>query len=161
MKNITLKIFNGYPAAGNEEVYKYFETLEQGTILELKAVEQSTGTVPMLRTWRGWMGEVAQHMAHKGCTMPLYIDGDGDPHGTRPFNADDSHELFTLKFLGTDEKGARLSWSMSKSGETELAPKSRRLYAMQKLEVWATENGIPIRIPKKCEYRDLCEETEQ
>ena len=114
----------------------------------------------MLRTWRGWMNETAIHMAAAGCTMPLYIDSNGVPHGTRPFRADDAHDLFTSMWLGCDEEGKRYSWAMSKNGDANLAPFSKRLYAMDKHVAWCAERGIKITIPRQGEYAEAMREQE-
>ena len=115
----------------------------------------------MGQTWRMWMKEVAAHMCHAGCTMPHYYDSKGNPHGSRPFNASDAHELFTSQFLGKDEEGDRLSWKMDSDGGVKVATKEQRLFAMDKFVVWATERGIPITIPRRGDYANYREMQER
>lgn len=135
-----------------EEVAK----LKIGGIAHVEFSDKDPGSVNMLRTWRGWMGETARHMAHMGCTMPLYIDSQGNPHGSRPFNADDAHELFTSKYLGSDESGRRKSWTMSRKDDgTVQASIGDRLWAMDRHLEWATEKGIKLTIPRNSEYTKL------
>lgn len=130
--------------------------------LVVRRKESGTGSTPMLRTWRKWMAETAQYMAASGCSMPGYIDRRGEPHGRRPFNADDAHELFTMRWLGSDEKGNRYSWKMrDNSGEVTPAPKSKRLYAMDKHLAFATERGIKLTVPREGEYAELSRRQEQ
>lgn len=151
--NRALNVADGYMCDG----------LKSGPVeLIVKRHEPGTGSVPMLRTWRGWMGETAEYMAASGCTMPGYIDSKGNAHGKRPFNADDAHELFTMRWLGSDENGNRYSWKMrDKSGEVTPAPKSKRLYAMDKHLAWATERGIKLTVPRDGEYAKLSKRQEQ
>ena len=129
------------------------ERLQIGEVLEVDMPSASTGTVSMLRTWRMWMAEIANYMAANGSTMPLIPN---KPQlGTRPYNADDAHEAFTYLLLGCDDHGQRFSWSMGKGKNT--APKSKRLYAMDKLLHWALEKGITLKMPRNSEYAKLKE----
>lgn len=99
------------------------------------------------------MKVVADHMAANGVTMPLMINKHGKMHGSRPFNADDAHELFTSQFLGLDERGNRLSWVMSEGDST--ATKEQRYVAMTKLQAWCFDKGINLPIPRESEYQDI------
>lgn len=137
----------------NDAARKLVNSTGNHAPVKLKDAETDTGSLSMLQTWRMWMREVAAHMTHQGCTMPLYFDSKGQPHGTRPFNENDAHELFTGKLLGRDKDGKRLSWA-KKNGE-QIATKEQRLFAMDKLVVWATERGIPITIPNSGDYADF------
>lgn len=129
-----------------------------GSVVNIEFSDKDPGSVNMLRTWRGWMNETATHMAHMGCTMPLYIDSKGDPHGSRPFNADDAHELFTMKYLGSDDQGRRKTWSMSRKDDgTVQASIGDRLWAMQSHLDWCSERGINITIPRNSEFNQLTE----
>lgn len=160
MAELLLKKCGGMYAPYGDESKEIFKKIPLGKVMRCEIKSESTGTIPMLRTWRGWMAETARHMAHMGCTMPLCIDANGNPHGSRPFNADDAHELFTMKWLGADEDGRRYSWSMSNSGELIQAPFSKRLYAMDKHVQWCAERGIKITIPRTGEYAEGMREQE-
>lgn len=106
------------------------------------------------------MGSVADHMASQGAEMPLYPGS----KRTRPFNADDAHEAFTMLLLGCDDDGNRYSWAKGSSGANgkPVAPKSKRVYAMTKMEHWMIERGIKYLNPaEKNEYRDALNEQEQ
>jgi hypothetical protein len=147
----------------SDEALEVVKKLQPGQWLMLSPVERSTGTVPMLRTWRGWMRQTATRMAAGGCFMPLCFDADGNPHGRRPFNEYDAHELFTLKWLGADENGQRYSWAMRKTSNSDAvpAPRDRRLYAMDKHVAYCAERGIALTIPRNSEYWQLTQEQEK
>lgn len=131
------------------------------SIVKLKVADTDTGSLSMMKTWRMWMAEAAVHMCHLGCSMPLYYDGDGNPHGTRPFNENDAHELFTSKLLGTNDLGERLSWKMDSDGGATVATREQRLLAMDKFDNWAAERGIRITIPRLGAYAEYKECQEQ
>jgi hypothetical protein len=131
------------------------------SILKLKVADTDVGSLSMSKTWRMWMAEVATHMCHMGCSMPLYYDGDGNPHGERRFNKNDAHELFTSKFLGSNNAGDRLSWQMDSDGGASVATREQRLFAMDKLDTWAAERGIRITIPRLGAYAEYREMQEQ
>ena len=121
-----------------------------------------TGSLSMLKTWRKWMAETSHYMAASGCTMPTYCDREGVAHGKRPFNENDAHELFTMRWLGSNEHGVRYSWSMSrKNPYAVVAPKGKRLFAMDRHLEWATERGIKLTIPNSGEYAKLQREQNQ
>ena len=122
-----------------------------GDTFEIDLPTASTGSISMLKTWRMWMAQIAKHMADRGSVMPLFPS---DPsYGSRPFNADDAHESFTHAMLGCDEHGVRYSWGMG-AGKLK-APKSKRLYAMDKLQAFAFKRGIVLKIPVNSEYRKI------
>lgn len=158
---LLLKKCGGMYAPYGDESKAAFRKVPLGKVMRCEVKNESTGTVPMLRTWRGWMAETARHMAAMGCVMPLYIDSKGVPHGTRPFNADDAHELFTIQWLGCDEDGRRYSWAISNNPDVTVAPKSKRLYAMDKHVQFCAERGIKITIPRNGEYADGMREQER
>ena len=145
----------------DQAALKYVAELDNGAEVLLKETTADAGTNSMLSTWRMWMGEVAAHMRHAGCSMPLYYDSRGNPHGKRQFSDQDAHELFTMQMLGADQDGKRLSWKLSKADGEKVATKEQRLFAMDKLVVWATERGIPITIPRLGEYADYREMQER
>jgi len=125
---------------------------EKAVIVEVKPVV--IGKWSMTRLWRKWMQQTAGFMAANGVTMPLYIDSKGKHHGSRPFSAQDAHELFTDKWLGT-VNGKRLSWAKQAHDGMRPATKGERLLAMQKHEAWATQHGITLLNPRESEYRTL------
>lgn len=119
------------------------------------AITESNGNGKwgMARLWRKWMDITATFMAHNGAVMPLMIDKDGNPYGSRPFNANDAHELFTSQWLGLNEKGERLSWKKSEGVNT--ADKGQRFVAMMKHENWCVEKGINLPKPRNSELAEL------
>lgn len=136
----------------NDKGTKFFEGLAVGDELLANFPDEFAGTIPMLRTWRKWMQETATAMCHYGCTMPLFVDSKGVPHGTRPYSAEDAHIQFTSVYLGVDEQGRRKSWSMSESMEEVQASAGDRLWAMDQHLQWCAEKGIKLTIPVKSEY---------
>lgn len=157
MARLQFKNINGTLIGFNEHGINYLRGIREKQIVEMKVVETNVGSFAMVKTWRMWMKEIALHMSHKGCTMPLYIDPDGIPRGSQPFDGDDAHELFTKKWLGTDKNGIRYSWGMTSDGDHSVAPKSLRLHAMDHCVQWSAEQGIAITIPREGEYRDYAE----
>jgi hypothetical protein len=150
---------DGLLEAGDDETMAYIKSMKPAELVVVKAPAKNAGTIPMLRTWRGWMAETAKFMAWQGCTQPLYIRGNGEHVGSRPFNANDAHELFTAQWLGVDENGKRYSWAVrTKDTDCTVAPKSRRLYAMDRHLAWATDRGINLMIPRNSEYEQLTKE---
>lgn len=120
---------------------------------------QGLGKWGMSRLWRSWMSVVASYMAQNGAKMPLMIAKDGSHYGSRPFNAQDAHELFTAQFLGLNENGERLSWRRS-DGE-DVADKGQRFVAMLKLQTWCIDKGINLPMPRESEFHDLNEKQNQ
>lgn len=119
--------------------------------IELKKAEPPS-TLSMKRTWRMWMEDTAKWMAANGATMPLYHKPDGTPVGKRPFNKDDAYECFLRLWGGEDEDGDR--------EHQESTDKAVLLYIMDKHLAWASERGIPLRIPKDGEYMRLTKRAE-
>lgn len=128
--------------------------LEHGTFVELDYKDSSRGSQSMLNTWMLWMGQTAAFMAAKGCTMPLYIDSQGNHHGSRPFAKEDAHALFTMTYLGADEQGRRKSWSRNQNPDEVQASMTDRLWAMECHIEWCAERGIQITIPRKGEFQE-------
>lgn len=158
---IEMRLMDGKLIPFGNAAQRYLNTLPNSSVVKLRTVEESVGSDSMARTWRKWMGEISEHMAGAGVTMPLYIDSTGKHHGQRPFNAKDAHELFTMQFMGADSVGRRYSWAMNPDGGETVAPKSKRLYAMDKLVQWCAERAIPITIPRKGEYADAIRDQEK
>ena len=134
------------------------DELEEHKHLIVKTQDANTGKWGMARLWRSWMATTARFMAASGVTMPLMLSEDGRQWGQRDFNADDSHELFTSKWLGVGEDGNRLSWSKSGNGGKRAATKGERYNALRQHEQWCIERGITILIPRDSEYEQLTQE---
>ncbi len=134
------------------------EELEINPVLIVTAQSASTGKWGLARLWRMWMGTTADWMAAKGCTQPLYIDPEGKYHGSRKFNAEDSHSLFTSLWLGTDENGLRLSWAKKAHDGMRAATKGERFGALRSHEEYATERGLILLKPRDSEYQKLTDE---
>ena len=121
---------------------------------------KNNGTLPMLKLWRAWMGQIADFMNKRGRRMPLYMDENGNPKGERLMTGDDCHHAYTHLAMGCDENGVRLSWAMSDGGSSggRLATTGERLRAMDVIWQWAMGEGIPLVNPENSEYRKLQEE---
>jgi hypothetical protein len=142
-------------SAVTPEGQKYLDQLQLNDEVEVSVADGNPGSWPMLKTWRKWMDETAREMSRRGCTMPLYTDSKGVSHGTRPFKADDAHDLFTSTYLGTDEQGRRKTWSLTDKRDEVQASKGDRLWAMDMHVQWCLERGIKLTIPSNSEYRKL------
>ena len=129
------------------------QELKDHKLVIVSTQPMNVGKWGMARLWRAWMKTTADFMANNGVTMPLMFDVNSKPYGSRPFNADDAHELFTRQHLGTDQDGNRLSWA--KSGDHRKATKAERFHAMQKHEAWASERGIILFKPRDSEYVEM------
>lgn len=117
-----------------------------------------TGNWGMSRLWRAWMQETANFMSRNGVTMPLMISSTGEAWGKRPFDKDDAHALFTSEWLGTDEKGDRLSWSRKGRDGLCAASKGERFDALRKHQAWAIEKGLILINPRDSEYFKMSQE---
>ena len=136
------------------------ELLGKSPLLSVTVADGSTGKWSMTKLWRSWMASTAKFMAANGAVMPMMIKANGDWYGSRPFNADDAHELFTHQYLGADERGDRLSWK-KRAGQGEVAAtKGQRVYAMQRHQAWMTEKGIEHMVPRDSEYYKALQESE-
>ena len=123
--------------------------------LKIEILEDSTGKWGMAKLWRSWMKVTADFMAAQGSVMPLMVGKDGKWFGSRPFNSDDAHELFTSQWLGVDKEGARLSWAKRPHDGMRPADKGERFLAMQKHQSWCVEKGINLPVPKNSEYYEM------
>jgi len=130
--------------------------LEEYPLLIVTTQQMNTGKWGMAKLWRAWMATTAEWMAKNGAKMPLTLDKNGNPYGSRPFSANDAHELFTRQHMGVDENGNRLSWA--KSGNHRKATKGERFNALQRHEAWASERGIILFKPRGSEYDQLEQE---
>ena len=141
----------------NHNLQQFMEELQaeidEHKLVIINSQPAGTGKWGMARLWRGWMATTAKYMAGRGAIMPLYIKPDGTWYGSRPFNSEDAHELFTRQYLGVDENGVRLSWA--KSGDKRKATKGERFDALRKHEEWASIKGITLFKPRKSEYQEL------
>lgn len=135
--------------------------LEAEPVVIVKTQSAKTGKWGMAKLWRSWMATIAECMAANGAVMPLVMGKDGTYKATRPFNADDAHELFTYKCLGEDENGNRLSWSKTGHDGMRAATKGERWHAMRMVEQWATERGIVLYNPADSEYMQYLQEQER
>lgn len=136
-----------------EEIQK---ELSEEKLLIVNSQPAGTGKWGMARLWRAWMATTAKFMAGNGAKMPLMIKKDGSWYGSRPFDANDAHELFTRQWLGVDQEGTRLSWA--KSGDHRKATKGERFNALRKHEHWCIEKGITLFKPRGSEYEKLEQE---
>lgn len=132
--------------------------LDDSAILLVTTQNPRVGKWGMAKLWRAWMATTADWMARQGATMPLCYDKQGKPYGSRAFNENDAHELFTCQWLGVDRDGTRLSWSKTGRDGMRPATKGERFIAMQKHEAWATERGINLFQPRDSEYADMQKE---
>lgn len=140
------------------DIHDHFD--ENETSLRIQITESSgNGKWGMARLWYKWMQITADYMAVNGCTMPMMIDKQGKPYGTRPFNEKDAHELFTSQWLGLDSNGNRMSWR--KSEGANVADKGQRFIAMLRHEQWCLEKGIQLPQPRNSELHDLKEAQNQ
>ena len=108
--------------------------LEDNPAIVVKISSAYEGKWGMARLWRLWMATTAKFMAQNGVTQSLYIDSKGIAHGSRPFDENDAHELFTMRWLGTDEKGNRLSWAKTSKDGRRKADKGERYHALMQHE---------------------------
>ena len=141
----------------NATLQDFFEELvneidEHGALI-CSSQPVGVGKWTLARLWRGWMATTAKYMASNGVTMPLMINADGVTYASRPFDANDAHELFTRQHLGVDENGVRLSWA--KSGEQRKATKGERFHALRQHELWCFDRGITLFKPRIGEYKEL------
>lgn len=131
------------------------DELANHPLLLVTSTDPGTGKWGMAQLWRAWMSTTATWMAAQGARMPLVIQIDGTNYGSRPFNADDAHELFTHRWLGADADGTRLSWSRAGRDGMRAATKGERFNALRQHEDWATERGIILLKPRDSEYARL------
>ena len=134
------------------------DALEKEPHLVVSVKGANTGKWGMSRLWYSWMDTVSRHMSESGVTMPLLISGNGENFGTRPFNANDAHSIFSHKFLGCGENGNRLSWSKSGSKDSRAATKGERFHALRQLEIFCVERGITLLKPRDSDYVKLSNE---
>lgn len=132
--------------------------LEETPLLVANTNDPKIGKWGMARLWRSWMAKTAQFMAGNGSKMPLYIKSDGSHYGSRAFNNEDAHELFTAQWLGVDAEGNRLSWAKKSHDGKRAATKGERFNAMLKHEAFCVEKGIFLLTPKDSDFFKLKEE---
>lgn len=129
--------------------------LEVCTMVKVSVTDPTIGKWTMTRLWRSWMGSTAKFMAGNGAIMPLVVNPDGTYTKTRPFDENDAHELFSRKYLGTDENGNRLSWAKTSVDGMKQADKSQRWYALSQHQIWMSERGIQYINPRDSEFVEL------
>jgi len=132
--------------------------LDSEPCLLVSTQNRSTGKWGMSKLWRAWMATTAEYMAANGCKMPLMINKDGVSHGSRPFNSEDAHLLFTSQWMLLDGSGERLSWAKNGHDGMRAANKGERFNALRKHELWAIDKGIMLINPKGSEYSQLEDE---
>lgn len=137
------------------------DELETSPILVISIQPENTGKWGMAKLWRMWMKPTAEFMHRGGCTMPLMIKPDGSTWGTRKFEKQDAHELFTSRWLGVDADGTRLSWARKGHDGMRAATKGERFNALRQHEDWATEKGLQLFNPRGSEYEQLTKEQDQ
>jgi len=135
--------------------------LETNPILILSVQPENTGKWGMARLWRMWMDSTAKFMAKNGCTMPLMVNAEGVIYGTRQFDPNDAHELFTSRWLGVDADGTRLSWARRGHDGMRAATKGERFNALRQHEDWSTDKGIILFKPRGSEYDQVAQEQMQ
>lgn len=145
----------------DQAMFAIQKQIEQSNVALVEIKSGNTGRWGMARLWRSWMDATARFMAARGVTMPLMISPEGEHYGARPFAAEDAHELFTCRWLGTDSDGTRLSWSKAGRDGMRPATKYERFHAMTLHEAWATEKGIHLFNPRDSEYQQLMKEQHQ
>jgi len=154
---LEFQVINGTYIPYSTQCKTWSDKQTDRAVVKLKVADTDVGTWSMSKTWRKWVSEAALHWHHRGITMPLFVDKEGKPHGTRPINADDCHSMYTIQFLGADEKGNRLSWKMDSDGGVTVATKEQRLHAMDRFCQHAAEYSIPITIPNQGDYQEYRE----
>jgi hypothetical protein len=132
------------------------EELAETPVLLVTTQDPRTGRWSMARLWRAWMSTTADFMASRGVTIDVK-NAEGKVLHSRPFDAEDAHELFTAHWMGTDEDGTRLSWSRSGRDGMRAATKGERMDALRQHEAWCIEKGISLLNPRESEYRELLE----
>lgn len=137
------------------------DELEKRPHLIVSVQDGNTGKWGMARLWRTWMATTAAFMSSNGVTQPLYIKANGEHVGSRGFEPEDAHALFTMQWLGCDKEGNRLSWSKKGRDGMRPASKGERFDALRKHEVWAVNKGLKLLNPRDSEYSRLQKEQEQ
>ena len=137
------------------------DEIERNHVALVSVSSGTTGKWGMARMWRQWMSATASWMAARGATMPLGPLESKQAYGSRPFNQDDAHELFTALHGYTDKYGERLSWSKSGHDGMRAATKGERLAMMMRHEAWASERGIQLMNPRDSEYRQLVDKMDK
>lgn len=156
LSGVTVKEYQ----VSNHNLHNFIDEL-QSEINEHKLVivnsqPMGVGKWGLARLWRMWMDSTAKFMAGNGVKMPLMLKQDGSWYGSRPFDANDAHELFARQWLGVDQEGTRLSWA--KSGDQRKATKGERFNALRKHEEWSINKGIILFKPRGSEYEKLEQE---
>lgn len=141
--------------ATNTREMEKLSKLKPGDEVRVKISSGETGPMTMLNLWMSWMGTTGEYMAAQGCVMPLMLREDGTHYGQRKFSKADAHDLFTVRWLGNDAKGNRLSWSRKGTDDSRPADKGERFLALQRHEEWAINRGIKLLNPRDSEYRRL------
>lgn len=121
-----------------------------GGFLEVDTRNLRTGRWNMARLWRAWMQPTTSYLVERGYHMPLVLDPQDRPYGTRSLSEEDAHQAFTAMWLGVDRDGYRLSWSRTGRPGMRAADKRERLIALQRHQAWAQRRGVFLEIPAGC-----------
>lgn len=137
-------------------VKKLEDELEKEPILMVETKKATVGKWTLARLWRVWMSITTKWFAEQG--YGLTITNKAGKYGSViPFNAENIHEQFTIKWLGTDEDGIRLSWSKKDHDGMRAANQGERYHALRCHEEWCLGKGIDLTNPRNSEYRKLQE----
>lgn len=111
------------------------------------------GNWDMSRLWRKWMTVTHAYLSAQKMRVPLNFDSNGEvTNETRPVEKQDVHEMFTTRWLGTDQYGTRLTWSKKDFNGMRAATAGERFHALRMHEEWAFNNGVSLEKPRGCEY---------
>lgn len=134
---------------------------ERGEVI-VSTQPAAIGEWGMSKLWRVWMGITHQWLKGNNVKMPVYIDESSGLWTTsKHLSLQDTHEMFTLAWLGVDSNGKRLTWSMDDKGACRAATQGERLFCMQQHEQWALNNGINLFKPRGNEMSQLEKQTNE
>lgn len=140
-----------------EHLISTLETkLQDEPMLMIEIKKATIGKWTLAKLWRVWMSKTTDWFADQG--YGLTITSKSGKYGTIiPFNADNIHELFTIKWLGTGNDGKRLSWSKKNHSGMQVATQGERYHALRCHEEWCLGKGIDLKKPRNSEYLKLQE----
>lgn len=141
----------------HKEAYDWvLSLLNEGPYHILTAKNPAIGKWTMTRLWRSWMASTANEMESRGVTVDIK-NSKGQVIGTRKYNENDAHEMFTFKYL-TDSTGKRLSWSKKGRDGMRQADRGERVFAMQNHQQWMLERNISHICPNDSDYKRAIQE---
>jgi hypothetical protein len=136
----------------NDAFNEIAEELEKTPNLLISTNDANVGKDGLRNLWMKWLVPMTKYLVSCGAKMPLAIKADGTPYGERDFTTSDAHHYFTSTILGLDKDGVRLSWSRSGQDGRRAATKWERFYALQRMQEFAMERGIPLMTNRGDEY---------